>query len=88
MKSTQTYRTKNSYRFAYSGLINFLLHTKNSYEFYEVPYIKGETLVKIIKDILYVFSYHYNYAVDNALMVPVTYWEKGLVLPFNIIKSS
>ena len=31
--STVTYGTKNSYRFAYVGLINFLLHTKNSLDF-------------------------------------------------------
>ena len=58
----------------------FLVAHEEFLGFCQVPNMKSETLVKIIQEII--FSCHYSYSVGNALMVPVTCREKGLVLPF------
>ena len=55
MTSTQSYRTKNSCHLAYVD--KFLVAQEEFLGFYEVPNLKSQTLVRIIKDILLRFQF-------------------------------
>ena len=67
--STQIYRTKNSYHFAYIGLINFLLHAKNSFDYTQFQTSKVKHLLRLSETFSY--SCHYSFAVDSGVSIQI-----------------
>ena len=81
-------QNKEQLSFCIRRVDKFLVAHEEFFGFYEVPNIKKKHLLRLSKKFSHVFSCHYNQAVDNALMVPVTCSEKGLVLSFKFTKRN